>query len=104
MSDVPVQRAVQPPSISNVVPVTSDAAGDARKTTAPATSTWLTDPSKGDARQQVLAKRGFVLQLALAVPGVRMNVGATAFTCTPYGPHSTARHFVRCAMAAFVMQ
>ena len=31
-------RAVQPPSTSSVVPVISDAAGEARKTTAPATS------------------------------------------------------------------
>ena len=33
-----------------------------------------------------------------------MNVGATAFTVMLYFPHSTARHLVRCAMAAFVMQ
>jgi hypothetical protein len=31
-------RAVQPPSMSKVCPVMSDAAGEARKTTAPATS------------------------------------------------------------------
>ena len=33
-----------------------------------------------------------------------MNVGATAFTVMLYLPHSTARHLVRCAMAALVMQ
>ena len=30
--------------------------------------------------------------------------GATALTVIPYRPHSTARHLVRCATAAFVMQ
>ena len=39
-----------------------------------------------------------------AVPGVTMNVGATALTVMPCGPHSTARHFVRWLIAAFVMQ
>ena len=39
-----------------------------------------------------------------SVPGVAMNVGATALTVIPCWPHSTARHFVRCEMAAFVMQ
>ena len=38
------------------------------------------------------------------VPGVWMNVGATAFTVMLYLPHSTARHLVRCAIAALVMQ
>jgi hypothetical protein len=38
------------------------------------------------------------------VPSVRMKVGATQLTLIPYRPHSTARHFVRWAIAAFVMQ
>ena len=33
-----------------------------------------------------------------------MNVGATALTVIPWLPHSTARHFVRWATAAFDMQ
>ena len=39
-----------------------------------------------------------------AVPGVRMKVGATALTVMPCFPHSTARHRVRCEIAALVMQ
>ena len=39
-----------------------------------------------------------------SVPGVRMNVGATALTVMPCRPHSTARHLVRWETAAFVMQ
>ena len=38
------------------------------------------------------------------MPGVTMKVGATALTVMPCFPHSTARHLVRCAIAAFVMQ
>ena len=38
------------------------------------------------------------------MPGVRMNVGATALTVMPWLPHSTARHFVRWEIAAFVAQ
>src|SRR6266567_3350873 len=41
---------------------------------------------------------------ASSVPGVEINVGATAFTVMLYLPHSTARHLVRCAMAALLMQ
>jgi hypothetical protein len=41
---------------------------------------------------------------ASSVPGVAMNVGATPLTVIPWRPHSTARHFVRCAIPAFVMQ
>ena len=41
---------------------------------------------------------------AVAVPGVTMNVGATALTVMLWTPHSTARQRVRWWMAAFVMQ
>ena len=39
-----------------------------------------------------------------SVPGVSMKVGATALTVMLYLPHSTARHLVRCTMAALVVQ
>src|SRR3990172_8164753 len=37
-----------------------------------------------------------------AVPGVRMKVGATQLTVTPYGPHSSASTFVRPITAALL--
>ena len=40
----------------------------------------------------------------LSVPGVSMNVGATALAVIPWRPHSTARQRVRCETAALVMQ
>src|SRR5436853_3111968 len=40
----------------------------------------------------------------VSVPGVRMKVGATALTVMLYLPHSTARHLVRCTIAALVIQ
>jgi hypothetical protein len=36
--------------------------------------------------------------------GVSMKVGATALTLIPCWPHSTARHLVRCTIAALVVQ
>jgi hypothetical protein len=56
----------------------------------------------GDALDDVGLEGG--PESAFSVPDVRVNVGATQFTFTPDVPHSTARHAVRCAIPAFVMQ
>src|SRR6185503_3829103 len=96
-------RAVQPPSMRTVWPVISDAAGDARKTTAPATSIGSPIRCRPAIRSFVSASNAGSAS-APCVPGVRMNVGATALTVIPCWPHSTARHFVRWATAALDMQ
>src|SRR3989442_971090 len=81
----------------------SDAAGDARKTTAPATS--IGSPIWGRAAMRsITSARNAGAASASSVPRVEMNVGATAFTVMLYLPHSTARHLVRWAMAALLMQ
>src|SRR3954462_12696885 len=96
------QRAVNPPSISNVAPLMSAAAGDARNTTAPHTSAGSPTRPSGILHKRSLRKASFSSHFT--VPGVRMKVGATALTFTWCGPHSTAKHLVKCAIAALVMQ
>ena len=59
---------------------------------------------RNPAMRSIVSARNAESASAASVPGVRMNVGATAFTVIPCLPHSTARHFVKCAIAAFVMQ
>ena len=54
--DRPAYLTVQPPSISSVWPVISDAAGDARKTTAPATS--IGSPTRCSPRSARARRRG----------------------------------------------
>src|ERR1700733_11343828 len=101
--DTEHQRAVQPPSITNVCPVMSEAAGEARKTTAPATSIGSPMRCKA-AMRSITSWRKAGSARAPSVPGVWMKVGATAFTLMLYLPHSTARHLVRWTMPALVMQ
>src|SRR5580700_3865493 len=96
-------RAVHPPSIKIVSPVINDAAEEARNTTAPATSIGSPIRCSAAIRSNVSA-RNAASESALSVPGVWINVGATAFTVIPYLPHSTAKHLVKCAIPAFVMQ
>src|SRR6202008_2302829 len=95
--------AVHPPSINIVSPVIREAACEARNTTAPAPSMGSPKRCRAAMRSTTSA-RNSGLARAASVPGVRMNVGATALTVMLCLPHSTARHFVRCAMAALVMQ
>src|ERR1700739_3384970 len=86
-----------------VSPVIRDAALEARNTTAPATS--IGSPMRCNAAMRsITSERNSGFARADSVPGVRINVGATAFTVMLYFPHSRARHLVRCAMAALVMQ
>src|SRR2546429_230620 len=81
----------------------SEAAGEAKNTTAPATS--IGSPMRCSAAILSSTSARFCgTERYSSVPGVRMNVGATALTVIPCFPHSTARHFVRWAMAALVMQ
>src|SRR6266566_6421324 len=96
-------RAVQPPSIRIVWPVISEAALEAKNTTAPATS--IGSPIRcNPAIRSITSARNSGFARHSSVPGVRINVGATAFTVMLYLPHSTARHLVKWAIAAFVMQ
>src|SRR5258706_13346006 len=94
--------AVQPPSTINVVPVISEAAGDARNSTAFATSFG------SPILPSMIFESTCFLVSSLAryssVPGVKIKVGAIAFTVILYFAHSTAKHFVRCAMPALVIQ
>src|SRR5512142_2235705 len=88
--------------MSNVSPVIIEAAGEARNTTALATS--IGSPIRPNAILDKTSARKASSPNASAVPGVLINVGATALTVMLYFPHSTARHLVRWEMAAFVMQ
>src|SRR6202041_570674 len=97
------QRAVQPPSMRIVWPVIREAAGEARKTTAPETSTGSPMRWSAAIRSMVSARNAGSAR-ASSVPGVAMKVGATAFTVMLNCPHSTARHFVRCETAALLAQ
>src|SRR3546814_10442981 len=68
------QSAVQPPSTTMLVPVTSEDASDARKTTAPMRSSTVPRRpslilSRTERMQSGSSKNGFVI-------GVAMNVGA----------------------------
>jgi hypothetical protein len=83
--------------------VMREAAGEARKTTAPATSTGSPMRWRAAMRSRTSA-RNAGSESASSVPGVEINVGATAFTVMLCGTHSTARHFVRCEMAALLAQ
>src|SRR5262252_9492405 len=81
----------------------SAAAGDAKNTTAPATS--LGSPTRcRPAIRSMTSARNAGSARAASVPGVLINVGAIALTLMLYLPHSIARHLVRCAIAALVMQ
>jgi hypothetical protein len=71
--------AVHPPSMRIVSPVIRDAALEARNTTTPATS--IGSPIRCSAAiRSITSERNSGLARQLSVPGVRMNVGATAFT------------------------
>src|SRR5882724_8403909 len=96
-------RAVQPPSIRIVWPVINAAELEARNTTAPATS--IGSPMRCNAAiRSITSARTSGFARYSSVPGVRINVGATAFTVMLYLPHSTARHFVKWTIAALVIQ
>src|SRR6266478_3955633 len=84
-------------------PVIRDAAGEARNTTAPATSIGSPMRCK-PAICSITSARNFGSASASSVPGVVINVGATAFTVMLYLPHSIARHLVTCEIPALVMQ
>src|ERR1051326_3511651 len=72
-------RAVHPPSMRIVSPVIRDAALEARNTTAPATS--IGSPMRCNAAMRsITSERNSGFARAPSVPGVRINVGATAFT------------------------
>jgi len=86
-----------------VSPVISDAAGEARNTTAPATSSGVPIRCSAAMRSSTSARNSGSAS-AGSVPGVAIYVGATALTVLPWGPHSTARHLVRWETAALVMQ
>src|SRR4030081_2970205 len=96
-------RAVHPPSISIVWPVIKDAADEARKITEPVTSAGWPILCKA-AMRSITSARNAGFARHSSVPGVSINVGAIALTVMLYFPHSTARHFVRCTIAALVMQ
>src|SRR5512138_230159 len=93
---------VQPPSIMSVSPVIRDAAGEARNTTGSATSSGV--PIRPSGMRFCTDLRNSLLPSHFLVPGVSIKVGATALTVMLYFAHSSARHLVRCAIAAFVMQ
>src|ERR1035438_2609217 len=76
--------------MSMVWPVISDAAGEARNTTAPATSIGSPMRCSAAMRSTTSARKAGSVS-ASWVPGVWMNVGATVFTVMLYFPHSTAR-------------
>src|SRR5258708_23678615 len=99
----PYHLAVQPPSIIRVVPVMSDAAGDARQPTAPATSIGCPTRCSAAIRSSTSALNSGSAK-AGSVPGVAINVGAIVLTVVLDFPHSTARHLVRCEIPAFVIQ
>src|SRR5689334_8505436 len=94
-------HAVQPPSASRLEPVTSAAAGEARKTTAEATSSTV--PTR---------PRGMRLRIHLWVSGSSRNgfdngvstkVGATETTRTLLGANSTAIALVSPSIACLVI-
>jgi hypothetical protein len=89
--------------MSIVWPVIIDAAGEARKTTAPATSIGSPTRWRPAIRSRTSARNAGSSR-ADVVPGVAMNVGAIALTVMLWTPHSIARQRVRWWMAAFVMQ
>lgn len=86
-----VQRAVQPPSTKRVWPVIIEAASEARKTTASATSRgW---PMRWSAAMRSITSALKAGRASIsAVPSVSMKVGATQLTRTLFLPHSTAKH------------
>src|SRR3984893_3154891 len=103
MSSQQIYLAVQPPSMSRVCPVMSEAADEAKNTTAPATS--MGSPMRCNAAMRsTTSARNAGFESASSVPGVEINVGATALTVMLCLPHSTARHLVKCEMAALLAQ
>src|SRR5207247_10482264 len=94
-------QAVQPPSTRRLDPVTRLAAGDARKTTAFATSSTVPIRPNGirsttHCRNSGLAKKG-------SVNGVVMKVGAIETTRIPLGANSTAIALVSPSTACLVI-
>ena len=81
----------------------SEAAGEARNATAPATSDGVPMRCSAAMRSTVSARNAGSLS-AGSVPSVSTKVGATALTRMPSPPHSTARHFVRWITAALAVQ
>ena len=73
-----LSRTVQPPSTVSVWPVMSDAAGEARNSTAADTSTGLPMRCSAAMRRTVSALKSGS-DSAARCPGVAMKVGATAF-------------------------
>src|SRR5262249_39087786 len=95
-------RAVQPPSITRLVPVMRDPARDARNTIAPATSSIRPIRPRGirlntQFRNSASAKNE-------AVMGVSRKVGAIALTRMLFGASSTAIALVSPSIACFVRQ
>src|SRR5437867_8288689 len=77
------QRAVQPPSISRLVPVTREAAGDARNTIAPAISSIC--PIRPRGILLITQSRNSGSARNEAVIGVSRKVGAMEFTRMFFG-------------------
>ena len=80
----------------------SDAAGDARNTTVPATSIGSPMRPSGMWFSTFSWKSGW--SRLGRVPSVQMKVGAMLLTEMPYLAHSAARQRVRWLMAALLMQ
>src|SRR3989442_12467886 len=95
-------RAVQPPSITRLVPVMREAAGEARNRIAPAISSIR--PSRPRGIRLITQFRNSGSARNDRVIGVSRKVGAIAFTRMLDGASSTAIALVSPSSACFVMQ
>src|SRR5712691_3267134 len=94
-------QAVQPPSTSRLDPVTSPAAGEARKTTAEATSSTV--PSRPNGMRSSTHLRNTGSSKNGLVSGVVTKVGAIETTRTPLDASSTAIALVNPSTACLVI-
>src|SRR5436305_4914631 len=94
-------QAVQPPSTRRLEPVTSAAAGEARKTIADATSSTV--PRRPNGMRSSTHLRNTGSSKYGLVSGVVTNVGAIETTRTPLGASSTAIALVSPSSACLVI-
>jgi hypothetical protein len=97
------QRAVQPPSTSSVTPLTRLAAGEARNTTAPATSTGSPMRWRAAIRSRTSASKAGSAR-ASDVPSVRDERRRHGVDVDPVAPPFDRETFRQCATAAFEAQ
>src|SRR5215510_1196693 len=91
--------AVHPPSTNSPLPVTNDAASDARNTTTPASSCGSPQRPIGICATNSLYFTGSSSSVRLS--SVPNGPGQIAFTVTPVPAHSSASTFVRLTTPAF---